>query len=61
MLFLIVVLSKMFVQFGFIDEVYKFWESLFIIGCILVGIKVEKGNLIFFCLEMEVEVEYIKE
>ncbi|HFJ9275299.1 TPA: methionine--tRNA ligase [Bacillus cereus] len=59
--FLTVAPSKMFAQLGLTDEAHKSWESLSTIGCIPAGTKVEKGNPIFPRLEMEVEVEYIKE
>ncbi|WP_392389472.1 MULTISPECIES: methionine--tRNA ligase [Bacillus] len=59
--FLTVAPSKMFAQLGLTDEAHKSWESLSTIGCIPAGTKVEKGNQIFPRLEMEVEVEYIKE
>ncbi|TXR99443.1 methionine--tRNA ligase [Bacillus sp. SH7-1] len=59
--FLTVAPSKMFAQLGLNDEAHKSWESLSTIGCIPAGTKVEKGNPIFPRLEMEVEVEYIKE
>lgn len=59
--FLTVAPSKMFAQLGLTDEAHKSWESLSTIGCIPAGTKVEKGNPIFPRLEIEVEVEYIKE
>ncbi|WP_423748751.1 methionine--tRNA ligase [Bacillus cereus] len=59
--FLTVAPSKMFAQLGLTDEAHKSWESLSTIGYIPAGTKVEKGNPIFPRLEMEVEVEYIKE
>lgn len=59
--FLTVAPSKMFAQLGLTEEAHKSWESLSTIGCIPAGTKVEKGNPIFPRLEMEVEVEYIKE
>ncbi|MGX5628268.1 methionine--tRNA ligase [Bacillus cereus] len=59
--FLTVAPSKMFAQLGLTDEAHKSWESLSTIGCIPARTKVEKGNPIFPRLEMEVEVEYIKE
>nr|WP_215712548.1 methionine--tRNA ligase [Bacillus toyonensis] len=59
--FLTVAPSKMFAQLGLTEEAHKSWESLSTIGCIPGGTKVEKGNPIFPRLEMEVEVEYIKE
>ncbi|MGG0292015.1 methionine--tRNA ligase [Bacillus pacificus] len=59
--FLTVAPSKMFAQLGLTEEAYTSWESLSTIGCIPAGTKVEKGNPIFPRLEMEVEVEYIKE
>ncbi|MGR5995780.1 methionine--tRNA ligase [Bacillus cereus] len=59
--FLTVAPSKMFAQLGLTDEAHKSWESLSTIGRIPAGTKVEKGNPIFPRLEMEVEVEYIKE
>ncbi|WP_420954190.1 methionine--tRNA ligase [Bacillus cereus] len=59
--FLTVAPSKMFAQLGLTDEAHKSWESLSTIGCIPAGTRVEKGNPIFPRLEMEVEVEYIKE
>jgi methionyl-tRNA synthetase len=59
--FLTVAPSKMFAQLGLTDEAHKSWESLSTVGCIPAGTKVEKGQPIFPRLEMEVEVEYIKE
>ncbi|MBE5108981.1 methionine--tRNA ligase [Bacillus thuringiensis] len=59
--FLTVAPSKMFAQLGLTEEAHKSWESLSTIGCIPAGTKVEKGQPIFPRLEMEVEVEYIKE
>jgi methionyl-tRNA synthetase len=59
--FLTVAPSKMFTQLGLTEEAHKSWGSLSTIGCIPAGTKVEKGQPIFPRLEMEVEVEYIKE
>ncbi|PFJ09321.1 methionine--tRNA ligase [Bacillus cereus] len=59
--FLTVAPTKMFAQLGLTEEVHKSWKSLSTIGCIAAGTKVEKGQPIFPRLEMEVEVEYIKE
>ena len=53
--------SKIFAQLGLTDEVYQSWDSLATIGCIPAGTKVVKGQPIFPRLEVEVEVEYIKE
>lgn len=53
--------DKMFEQLGVIAEEYKTWDSLSTIGCIPVGTKVAKGQPLFPRLEVEVEVEYIKE
>ncbi|MDC2867474.1 MULTISPECIES: methionine--tRNA ligase [unclassified Bacillus (in: firmicutes)] len=53
--------GKIFEQIGITDEKYKTWNSLSTIGCIPVGTKVVKGQPVFPRLEVEVEVEYIKE
>ncbi|PFA16859.1 methionine--tRNA ligase [Bacillus cereus] len=53
--------SKIFTQLGLTDEAYHSWDSLSTIGCIPAGTKVVKGQPIFPRLEVEVEVEYIKE
>ncbi|WP_431613498.1 methionine--tRNA ligase [Bacillus pfraonensis] len=53
--------SKIFAQLGLTDEAYQSWNSLSTIGCIPAGTKVVKGQPIFPRLEVEVEVEYIKE
>ncbi|WP_432804061.1 methionine--tRNA ligase [Bacillus arachidis] len=53
--------SKIFTQLGITDEAYQSWNSLSTIGCIPAGTKVVKGQPIFPRLEVEVEVEYIKE
>ncbi|WP_429713377.1 methionine--tRNA ligase [Bacillus rhizoplanae] len=53
--------GKIFEQIGITDEEYKTWNSLSTIGCIPTGTKVAKGQPIFPRLEVEVEVEYIKE
>ncbi|PEY31167.1 methionine--tRNA ligase [Bacillus cereus] len=53
--------SKIFTQLGLTDEAYQSWNSLSTIGCIPAGTKVVKGQPIFPRLEVEVEVEYIKE
>ncbi|MEI4804299.1 methionine--tRNA ligase [Bacillus sp. FJAT-51639] len=53
--------GKIFEQIGITDEEYKTWNSLSTIGCIPVGTKVVKGQPVFPRLEVEVEVEYIKE
>ncbi|PED07137.1 methionine--tRNA ligase [Bacillus pseudomycoides] len=53
--------SKIFTQLGLTDEAYQSWDSLSTIGCIPASTKVIKGQPIFPRLEVEVEVEYIKE
>ncbi|WP_429752870.1 MULTISPECIES: methionine--tRNA ligase [unclassified Bacillus (in: firmicutes)] len=53
--------GKIFEQIGIADEEYKTWNSLSAIGCIPTGTKVAKGQPVFPRLEVEVEVEYIKE
>ncbi|WP_374218387.1 methionine--tRNA ligase [Bacillus bingmayongensis] len=53
--------SKIFAQLGLTDEAHQSWGSLSTIGCIPAGTKVVKGQPIFPRLEVEVEVEYIKE
>lgn len=53
--------DKMLEQLGVTAEEYKTWNSLSTIGCIPVGTKVAKGQPLFPRLEVEVEVEYIKE
>ncbi|PEE44328.1 methionine--tRNA ligase [Bacillus pseudomycoides] len=53
--------SKIFTQLGLTDEAYQSWDSLSTIGCIPASTKVVKGQPIFPRLEVEVEVEYIKE
>ncbi|EOP77021.1 methionyl-tRNA synthetase 1 [Bacillus cereus VDM006] len=53
--------SKIFTQLGLTDEAYQSWDSLCTIGCIPASTKVVKGQPIFPRLEVEVEVEYIKE
>ncbi|PDX97589.1 methionine--tRNA ligase [Bacillus pseudomycoides] len=53
--------SKIFTQLGLTDEAYQSWNSLSTIGCIPASTKVVKGQPIFPRLEVEVEVEYIKE
>ncbi|ENQ3080792.1 methionine--tRNA ligase [Bacillus multifaciens] len=53
--------GKIFEQIGITDEEYKTWNSLSTIGCIPAGTKVVKGQPVFPRLEVEVEVEYIKE
>ncbi|MBC6973697.1 methionine--tRNA ligase [Bacillus sp. Xin] len=53
--------SKIFTQLGLTDEAHQSWNSLSTIGCIPAGTKVVKGQPIFPRLEVEVEVEYIKE
>ncbi|WP_255257277.1 MULTISPECIES: methionine--tRNA ligase [Bacillus] len=53
--------GKIFAQLGITDAAHQSWESLSTIGCIPAGTKVVKGQPIFPRLEMEVEVEYIKE
>ncbi|PEZ11403.1 methionine--tRNA ligase [Bacillus sp. AFS018417] len=53
--------GKIFEQIGITDEEYKTWNSLSTIGCIPTGTKVAKGQPVFPRLEVEVEVEYIKE
>ncbi|MFD0768339.1 methionine--tRNA ligase [Bacillus sp. CGMCC 1.60114] len=53
--------GKIFEQIGITDEEYKTWNSLSAIGCIPTGTKVAKGQPVFPRLEVEVEVEYIKE
>ncbi|PEA53693.1 methionine--tRNA ligase [Bacillus pseudomycoides] len=53
--------GKIFEQIGITDEEYKTWNSLSAIGCIPAGTKVVKGQPVFPRLEVEVEVEYIKE
>ncbi|ENQ3108321.1 methionyl-tRNA synthetase [Bacillus sp. 491mf] len=53
--------GKIFEQIGITDEEYKTWSSLSTIGCIPAGTKVVKGQPVFPRLEVEVEVEYIKE
>ncbi|MCM3738167.1 methionine--tRNA ligase [Bacillus cytotoxicus] len=53
--------GKIFEQLGITNEEYKTWNSLSTIGCIPVGTKVVKGQPVFPRLEVEVEVEYIKE
>ncbi|PEB39502.1 methionine--tRNA ligase [Bacillus pseudomycoides] len=53
--------SKIFTQLGLTDEAYQSWDSLSTIGCVPASTKVVKGQPIFPRLEVEVEVEYIKE
>ncbi|CAG9614392.1 Methionine--tRNA ligase [Bacillus rhizoplanae] len=53
--------GKIFEQIGITDEEYKTWNSLSTVGCIPTGTKVAKGQPVFPRLEVEVEVEYIKE
>ncbi|KEK22080.1 methionine--tRNA ligase [Bacillus gaemokensis] len=53
--------GKIFVQLGITEEAYQSWNSLSTIGCIPAGTAVVKGQPIFPRLEVEVEVEYIKE
>ncbi|PGZ94442.1 methionine--tRNA ligase [Bacillus pseudomycoides] len=53
--------GKIFEQIGITEEEYKTWNSLSTIGCIPTGTKVTKGQPVFPRLEVEVEVEYIKE
>jgi len=53
--------EKMFAQLNIQDESLKSWESLSDFGKIPAGIKVAKGDPIFPRLDMNVEVQYIKE
>lgn len=53
--------SKIFTQLGLTDEAYQSWDSLSTIGCVPASTKVVKGQPIFPRLEVEAEVEYIKE
>ena len=53
--------EKIFAQLGVTEKVYQSWGSLSTMGCIPTGTKVMKGQPIFPRLEVEVEVEYIKE
>ncbi|MGM9928013.1 MAG: methionine--tRNA ligase [Bacillus sp. (in: firmicutes)] len=53
--------KKMFEQLNITDESMQTWESLEMFGVIPAGTTVVKGEPIFPRLEMEKEVEYIKE
>ncbi|WP_442597344.1 methionine--tRNA ligase [Neobacillus sp. D3-1R] len=51
---------RIFAQLGLTDEQYQSWESLKDFGIIPAGMKTAKGDPIFPRLELQEEVEYIK-
>ncbi|MFC4323949.1 methionine--tRNA ligase [Litchfieldia salsa] len=53
--------SQIFTQLGLVDEYYQSWDSLSEFGLQSEGITVSKGNPIFPRLEMDVEIEFIKD
>jgi methionyl-tRNA synthetase len=53
--------AQIFAQLGLLDKSYQSWDSLSEFGLKSEEITVTKGNPIFPRLEMEVEIEFIKE
>ncbi|HYK74162.1 MAG TPA: methionine--tRNA ligase [Pseudoneobacillus sp.] len=52
--------NRIFAQLGLTDTSYQSWESLENFGVIPTGVKTQKGDPIFPRLELQEEVEYIK-